>query len=74
MSDWDSEIPALSPGGHRISKPNLRRRLLFARYADDFVVLYPQKEIVESAKMIIEKFLKTMGLELHPDKAYVYFR
>ena len=71
LSDWVSEIPALSPGGHRISKPNLRRRLLFARYADDFVVLHPQKEIVESAKTLIEKFLKTMGLELHPDKTRI---
>lgn len=68
LSDWVIKFPALSPGGHRISKLNLRKRLLFARYADDFVVLHPQKEIVESAKILIENFLKPIGLELHSDK------
>ena len=68
LSDWIAEIPAFSPGGHRISKPNRRKRLLFVRYADDFVVLHPDKKIVKSAKTIIEEFLKTMSLEIHEDK------
>jgi RNA-directed DNA polymerase len=71
LSDWIAEIPAFSPGGHRISKPNRRKRLLYVRYADDFVVLHPDREIVESAKTLIEEFLKTMGLELHPDKTRI---
>ena len=58
LSNWIAEIPAISPGGHRISKPNRRKRLLFVRYADDFVVLHPDKEVVESAKSFIEEFLK----------------
>ena len=68
LSDWIAEIPAFSPGSHRISKPNRRKRLLFVRYVDDFVVLYPDRTIVESAKTLIEEFLETMGLEIHPDK------
>lgn len=71
LSDWVAEIPAFSPGGHRISKPNRRKRLLYVRYADDFVVLHPEKEIVESAKILIEEFLKSMSLELHPDKTRI---
>jgi len=71
LSDWIAEIPAFSPGGHRISKPNRRKRLLFARYADDFVVLHPDKEIVESAKTLIEEFLKTMSLEIHKGKTRI---
>jgi RNA-directed DNA polymerase len=71
LSDWIAEIPAFSPGGHRISKPNRRKRLLFVRYADDFIVLHPDKTIVESAKILIEEFLKTMGLEIHPDKTRI---
>lgn len=71
LSDWIAEIPAFSPGGHRISKPNRRKRLLFVRYADDFVVLHPDKEIVESAKTLIEEFLKTMSLEIHRGKTRV---
>lgn len=38
------------------------------RYADDFVVLHPDKNIIESAKILIEEFIRPMGLELHPDK------
>lgn len=71
LSDWIAEIPAFSPGGHRISKPNRRKRLLFVRYADDFVVLHPDKEIVESAKTLIEEFLKTMSLEIHEGKTRI---
>ena len=71
LSDWIAEIPAFSPGGHRISKPNRRKRLLFVRYADDFVVLHPNKEVVESAKSLIEKFLKTMSLEIHQGKTSI---
>lgn len=71
LSDWVAEIPAFSPGGHRISKPNRRKRLLFVRYADDFVVLHPDKEIVESAKTLIEEFLKTMSLEIHEGKTRI---
>ena len=64
MTLVSAEIPAFSPGGHRISKPNRRKRLLFVRYSDDFVVLHPDKEVVESAKSFIEEFLKTMSLSL----------
>jgi len=71
LSDWVAQIPAFSPGGHRISKPNRRKRLLFVRYADDFVVLHPDKEIVESAKTLIEEFLRTMSLELHEGKTRI---
>lgn len=71
LSNWIAEIPAFSPGGHRISKPNRRKRLLFVRYADDFVVLHPDKEVVESAKSFIEEFLKTMSLEIHQGKTSI---
>ena len=71
LSDWIAEIPAFSPGGHRISKPNRRKRLLFVRYADDLVVLHPDKEIIESAKTLIEEFLETMGLEIHEGKTRI---
>lgn len=68
LSDWVAEIPAWSPGGHHISKPNRRRRLTFIRYADDFVVLHPEKEVIEASREIIEKLINKMGLELHPEK------
>ena len=71
LSDWIAEIPAFSPGGHHISKPNRRKRLLYVRYADDFVVLHPDKEVIDSVKVLIEEFIRPMGLELHPDKTCI---
>ena len=68
LSDWIAEILAFSPRRHRISKPNRRKRLLYVRYADDFVVLHPDKEIIDSVKVLIEEFIRPMGLESHPDK------
>jgi len=53
LSDWVAEIPAYSPGGHRISKPNRRKKLLYVRHLDDFVVLRPGREIIESAQALI---------------------
>ena len=71
LSDWIAEILAFSPGRHRISKPNRRKRLLYVRYADDFVVLHPDKEVIDSVKVLIEEFIRPMGLELHPDKTRI---
>ena len=71
MSDWVAEIPAFSPGGHRISKPNRRKRLLYVRYADDFVVLHPDKKVIDSVKVLTEEFIRPMKLELHPDKTFI---
>jgi RNA-directed DNA polymerase len=41
------------------------------RYADDFVVLHPDHEIVMKAKAIIEEWLKDIGLELKPSKTRI---
>jgi RNA-directed DNA polymerase len=71
LSNWVAEIPAFSLGGHRISKPNRRKRLLYVRYADDFVVLHPDKQIVEFAKTLIESFLKTMSLKIHEGRTRI---
>jgi RNA-directed DNA polymerase len=75
LSNWIVEIPAFSPGSHRISKLTRRKRLPYVKYADDFVVFYPDKEIVKFVKTIIESFLKTMSLKIHEDKTdvtYIY--
>ena len=71
LSDWVAEIPAFSPGGHRISKPNRRKRLLYVRYADDFLVLHPDEKIIKKSKDIIEEFLKPIGLELNNEKTQI---
>ena len=57
-----------SLGGHR---PNNRQALTFVRYADDFVLMYPEKEVIESLQQETEAFLRPMGLELHPSKTKI---
>jgi RNA-directed DNA polymerase len=71
LLNWVEEIPMTSPGGHRISKPNRRKKLLYVRYADDFVVLHQDREIIVQAKEIIERLIRPMGLELHPGKTRI---
>ena len=55
-------------GGHR---PNNRQALTYVRYADDFVLMYPDKEILEQLKETTEKFLEPMGLKLNPTKTRI---
>jgi RNA-directed DNA polymerase len=41
------------------------------RYADDFVVLHPELEVIYKAKEAIEAWLKPVGLELKPEKTRI---
>ncbi len=41
------------------------------RYADDLVVLYPTREGVERARMVLEAWLSGMGLTLKPSKTRI---
>ncbi len=41
------------------------------RYADDFVVLHEDKEVIEQIRTIVEVWLRDMGLELKPSKTKV---
>ena len=43
----------------------------YLRYVDDFVILHKNKEILENYKKEIDNFLKTIKLELHPDKSKI---
>ncbi|AXI24001.1 group II intron reverse transcriptase/maturase [Cardinium endosymbiont of Sogatella furcifera] len=40
-------------------------------YADDFVVIHEDEEIIKKAKVIVETWLKTIGLELKPSKTKI---
>lgn len=41
------------------------------RYADDFVVLAKSQVQIAKAQALVDELLKTMGLELHPDKTRI---
>lgn len=55
-------------GGHR---PNNQQALTFVRYADDFVLMYPDKEIIENLQHVVQEFLMPIGLQLHPIKTRI---
>jgi RNA-directed DNA polymerase len=58
-----SQFPA-SKGGQSW-KPQL------VRYADDFVVLHPDLEVVKECQALISRWLTTLGLELKPSKTKI---
>jgi len=45
-----------------------QRELGVVRYADDFVIMHKDREVIEAAKEIVNKWLKGIGLELKPEK------
>ena len=48
-----------------------RKRLTFVRYADDFVVLHHDREVVDRAKFIIMNWLGEVGLEISEEKTRI---
>ncbi|MBD2485581.1 reverse transcriptase domain-containing protein [Planktothrix sp. FACHB-1365] len=57
-----------SPGGYKLSKQWRRSTLGVIRYADDFVVLHEDKAVVQKCMQITAEWLRSMGLELKPEK------
>lgn len=66
-----SQFPAYNPGGTILSLSKRKSRLTVIRYADDFLVLHPEKEIIIKAQTLISNFLSEIGLELHPLKTSI---
>jgi len=52
-------------------KGNAMAPVRIIRYADDFVVLHPQLEVIYKAKEAIETWLKQAGMELKPEKTRI---
>ena len=57
-----------TPKGNRVSKRDRIRALTFIRYADDFIVMHKDKEVVLECKKLISAWLLEIGLELKPEK------
>lgn len=56
--------PCVGSDGGRVKIPTPR----LIRYADDFVVLHPDREVVEQCRQVLTEWLRPMGLELKPSK------
>jgi RNA-directed DNA polymerase len=57
--------------GFQQSKRHKRQQLNVVRYADDFVILHKNFEVVLHCKEIVEQWLKDIGLELKPSKTRI---
>lgn len=67
-TDLDEYINKLP--GH---KANNRQSLTYVRYADNFLLMYPDKTVIEDLKIVTEKFLEPIGLQLHPTKTRILY-
>lgn len=61
----------LAAKGQRPTRQNALPSLSIIRYADDFVVIHESVDIVMMAKQCMEGWLKSVGLELKPEKTRI---
>ena len=54
--------------GHKVK--NLES-LTYVRYADEFILMHPDKKVIEELKLVTNRFLEPIGLELHPTKTRI---
>ncbi len=54
--------------GQRYGRDRILATLSIIRYADDFVVIHESLDIVMKARQCIEEWLRSVGLELKPEK------
>jgi len=56
-----------------LSRRARKSRMTIVRYADDFIILilHPDLEIIEESRKRLSEWLKSMGLELHPEKTSI---
>lgn len=56
---------------HNFPRKNSRVLAQVIRYADDFIVVSPQLEVIQQCQIVIEEWLKPIGLELKPAKTRI---
>lgn len=71
LKNWVSTLPSRDSFGKSKSRRDRKKALSLIRYADDFVILHENEEIVKNAKGILTEWLKPLGLELKESKTRV---
>ena len=69
LKDFVTKIPGLPYPGANRGKVAKRKALGFARYADDFVVIHANKEILLLCIDECKKWLERIGLEISEEKS-----
>jgi RNA-directed DNA polymerase len=59
------------PDGTQMSTRDKLKSISLIRYADDFVVLHEQIEVIHRCKQALEEWLSEIGLELKPSKTRI---
>ncbi len=68
VKDFAEGLKLFYPNGNYLSRERKRRSLHLIRYADDFVCMHEEKEVVLKCKEIIADWLENLGLSLKPSK------
>lgn len=68
LKTFAETTPSIS---NKDSKRDKRSRLGIIRYADDFVIIHEDLNVIEKAKAVIQEWLKSMGLELNSSKTRI---
>ena len=67
----EEQVAAAFPTTKRVNGKQVCWTPTVIRYADDFVVLHPDLDVIRHCKQVIEDWLRGMGLELKPSKTSV---
>lgn len=68
IKQFAETLPSINNKDGRRDK---RKRLHLIRYADDFVVLHDDLEVIKQSQVILSEWLKEIGLELKPSKTRI---
>ncbi len=71
LTDYAKTIKMRYPNGKASSWRDQVKSLSFVRYADDFVVIHQDLEVVQKCRELISEWLKDIGLELKPSKTRI---
>jgi RNA-directed DNA polymerase len=71
VKEFARTIDMKSSKGYQMGAVNKQKSLALIRYADDFVCIHHNREVVEECQTIIAKWLYEMGLELKPSKTRI---
>jgi len=71
LKNWVKTQNILSPKGVKLSPTSKVASLGIIRYADDFVIMHKDLEIMANAQQEVEKWLATVGLELKKPKTRI---
>ena len=67
----ETAIVSAYPAHKKVDGQEQKWKPQLIRYADDFVILHPNRQVIEECKTIASVWLKGLGLELKPSKTRV---